>query len=186
MRDKYLLRFSNIWRPLEYNIPVDVFYSEVCHAGGMLREKVRAYNLNNRGKWYLPKFKVCDPVFPIMRNLRERTALDFSMFDKNTFKHPQTAYLVLASWCFFFASDSKINNFWENDFKDDIKSYLQMCSSVEGICDSLRQHIHDYDSAIHPITLFDVPIESTLKTTSPVRNVTDSADFCISSIRKND
>lgn len=161
MRDKYLLRFINTWSPPEYNIPVEVFYSEACHQRDLFREKVRAYNLNNRDKRCLPKLKAREYVFPIMCNLRERTNIDFPMFDEGTFRHPQPAYLVLAAWHFLLSSDPKINKFWEKNFKDDIMSYLQVCSSVEGICDSLRQHIHDYDSAIQPVTLFDVPIAET-------------------------
>lgn len=157
MQKKYLFRFIQTWSPHKYDIPAEIIYSEACHQRDMFREKIRNYYQNGQNERYKPSCKIHDYVFPIMRHLQERTALDFPMIDEDTFLHPQPAYLVLAAWHFLLATDDKINKFWEKNTKEHIMKYLKCCSSMNGICDDLQKHLHDYNEAMQPLSLFDVP-----------------------------
>ena len=63
---------------------------------------------------------------------------------------------MLAAWSFILFTDAHFDNYFEGNFRVEIKNYLDKCTSFPGLRAALNQALHEYNEAIHP-SLFDVP-----------------------------
>ena len=156
MREKHLKQFICAHQPNTEMIPVEDYYHEAFNQRDIYREKLKVYYDNKLDKKLLPSGYPQDYVQPIMQNLQRRAGRPLSMRSDGNFKHPQPAYLVLAAWCFILYTDSKINNYFESNYREKIKDYLDHCTSMPGIRNDLNLAIHEYEAALNP-SLFDVP-----------------------------
>lgn len=157
MRDKYIFRFINMNMPAGVSIPAECFYSEACNQRDIFRDAIRNYGLNGRSKQYQPVMRPDHYVPLIMTNLGQRANISFPKYDSGQYRHPQPAYLVLGVWHMLLATEARINKFWEVNFQENIIKYLSICSTVQGICESIRQCLHDFNESQYPLSLFDVP-----------------------------
>lgn len=91
-----------------------------------------------------------------MQNLERRSERPLHKRADGSYQYPQPAYLVLAAWSFILFTDAHIDNYFEGNFRVEIKNYLDRCTSFPGLRDALNQAIQEYENAVNP-SLFDIP-----------------------------
>ena len=91
-----------------------------------------------------------------MQNLERRSERPLQKRADGSYQYPQPAYLVLAAWSFILFTDAHIDKFFEGNFREEIKNYLDKCTSFPGLRNALNQALKEYDNAVNP-SLFDVP-----------------------------
>ena len=156
MRNYYLKQFICKIQPKNILIPTQVYYDEAYYQRDMYRNKLRAYRENQSDKKLLPSGLPQDYILPIMQNLERRSERPLQKRADGSYLYPQPAYLVLAAWSFILFTDAHIDKFFEGNFRELIKNYLDMCTSFPGLRDALTQAIDDYKAASTP-SLFDIP-----------------------------
>ena len=156
MREKQLLQFICKIQPKNIRIPAQVYFDEAYYQRDMYRGKLRDYYANQRDKKLLPSGLPKDYIQPIMQNLERRSERPLQKRADGSYQYPQPAYLVLAAWSFILFTDAHFDNYFEGNFRVEIKNYLDMCTSFPGLRDALNQAIDDYKAASTP-SLFDIP-----------------------------
>ena len=156
MREKHLMQFICKIQPKNSLIPTQVYYDEAYYQRDMYRDKLRDYYANQRDKKLLPSGLPKDYIQPIMQNLERRSKRPLQKRPNGSYLYPQPAYLVLAAWSFILFTDAHIDNFFEGNFRELIKNYLDMCTSFPGLRNALNQALKEYDNAVNP-SLFDIP-----------------------------
>ena len=156
MREKHLTQFISKIPPTNTLIPTQVYYDEAYYQRDMYRDKLRAYRENPSDKKLRPSWFPQDYIQPIMQNLERRSKRPLLKRADGSYQYPQPAYLVLAAWSFILSTDAHIDKYFEGNFRELIKNYLDMCSSFPGLRDALNQAIDDYKAASTP-SLFDIP-----------------------------
>ena len=156
MREKQLLQFICKIQPKNILIPAQVYFDEAYYQRDMYRNKLRAYRENQSDKKLLPSGLPKDYIQPIMQNLERRSERPLQKRADGSYQYPQPAYLVLAAWSFILFTDAHIDNYFEGNFREEIKNYLDKCTSFPGLRDALNQAIQEYDNAVNP-SLFDIP-----------------------------
>ena len=156
MREKHLLQFICKIQPKNILIPAQVYFDEAYYQRDQYRGKLRDYYANQRDKKLLPSGLPKDYIQPIMQNLERRSERPLQKRVDGSYQYPQPAYLVLAAWSFILFTDAHFDNYFEGNFRVEIKNYLDKCTSFPGLRDALNQALHEYNEAIHP-SLFDVP-----------------------------
>ena len=156
MREKHLMQFICKIQPKNSLIPTQVYYDEAYYQRDMYRDKLRAYRENQSDKKLLPSGLPQTYIQSIMQNLERRSERPLQKWADGSYQYPQPAYLVLAAWSFILSTDAHIDKYFEGNFRELIKNYLDMCSSFPGLRDALNQAIDDYKAASTP-SLFDIP-----------------------------
>ena len=156
MREKQLLQFICKIQPKNILIPTQVYYDEAYYQRDMYRDKLRAYRENQSDKKLLPSGLPKDYIQPIMQNLERRSERPLQKRADGSYQYPQPAYLVLAAWSFILFTDAHFDKFFEGNFREEIKNYLDKCTSFPGLRDALNQAIQEYENAVNP-SLFDIP-----------------------------
>ena len=156
MREKHLKQFICKIQPKNILIPTQVYYYEAYYQRDQYRNKLRAYRENQSDKKLLPSGLPKDYIQPIMQNLERRSERPLQKRADGSYLYPQPAYLVLAAWSFILFTDAHIDKFFEGNFREEIKNYLDKCTSFPGLRAALNQALHEYNEAIHP-SLFDIP-----------------------------
>ena len=156
MRNYYLKQFICKIQPKNILIPAQVYFDEAYYQRDMYRNKLRAYRENQSDKKLRPSGLPKDYILPIMQNLERRSERPLQKRADGSYQYPQPAYLVLAAWSFILFTDAHIDKFFEGNFREEIKNYLDMCTSFPGLRAALNQALKEYDNAVNP-SLFDVP-----------------------------
>ena len=156
MRNYYLKQFICKIQPKNILIPAQVYFDEAYYQRDMYRNKLRAYRENQSDKKLRPSGLPKDYILPIMQNLERRSERPLQKRADGSYLYPQPAYLVLAAWSFILFTDAHIDKFFEGNFREEIKNYLDMCTSFPGLRAALNQALKEYDNAVNP-SLFDVP-----------------------------
>ena len=156
MREKHLKQFICKIQPKNILIPAQVYFDEAYYQRDQYRGKLRDYYANQRDKKLLPSGLPQTYILPIMQNLERRSKRPLQKRADGSYLYPQPAYLVLAAWSFILFTDAHFDKFFEGNFREEIKNYLDMCTSFPGLRDALNQAILEYDNAVNP-SLFDVP-----------------------------
>ena len=156
MREKQLLQFICKIQPKNILIPAQVYFDEAYYQRDQYRGKLRDYYANQRDKKLLPSGLPKDYIQPIMQNLERRSERPLKKRADGSYQYPQPAYLVLAAWSFILFTDAHFDKFFEGNFREEIKNYLDKCTSFPGLRAALNQALHEYNEAIHP-SLFDIP-----------------------------
>ena len=156
MREKHLLQFICNHKPEAAQVPDKAYYDEAYYQRDQYRGKLRAYRENQSDKKLRPSGLPQDYILPIMQNLERRSERPLQKRPDGSYLYPQPAYLVLAAWSFILFTDAHFDKFFEGNFREEIKNYLDMCTSFPGLRDALNQALHEYNEAIHP-SLFDIP-----------------------------
>ena len=156
MRNYYLKQFISKIQPKNILIPTQVYFDEAYYQRDMYRNKLRAYRENQSDKKLRPSGLPKDYILPIMQNLERRSERPLQKRADGSYQYPQPAYLVLAAWSFILFTDAHIDKFFEGNFREEIKNYLDMCTSFPGLRAALNQALKEYDNAVNP-SLFDVP-----------------------------
>ena len=156
MREKHLKQFICKIQPKNILIPAQVYFDEAYYQRNMYRNKLKAYRDNQSDKKLLPSGLPKDYILPIMQNLERRSERPLQKRADGSYQYPQPAYLVLAAWSFILFTDAHFDKFFEGNFREEIKNYLDKCTSFPGLRAALNQALHEYNEAIHP-SLFDVP-----------------------------
>ena len=156
MREKHLLQFICNHKPEAAQVPDKAYYDEAYYQRDMYRNKLRAYRENQSDKKLLPSGLPQTYIQPIMQNLERRSERPLKKRADGSYQYPQPAYLVLAAWSFILFTDAHIDNYFEGNFRVEIKNYLDMCTSFPGLRAALNQAIQEYENAVNP-SLFDVP-----------------------------
>ena len=156
MREKHLMQFICKIQPKNSLIPTQVYYDEAYYQRDMYRDKLRAYRENPSDKKLRPSWFPQDYIQPIMQNLERRSERPLQKWADGSYQYPQPAYLVLAAWSFILFTDAHFDKFFEGNFREEIKNYLDKCTSFPGLRAALNQALHEYNEAIHP-SLFDIP-----------------------------
>ena len=156
MREKQLLQFICKIQPKNILIPAQVYFDEAYYQRDQYRGKLRDYYANQRDKKLLPSGLPKTYIQPIMQNLERRSERPLQKRADGSYQYPQPAYLVLAAWSFILFTDAHFDNYFEGNFRVEIKNYLDRCTSFPGLRDALNQAIQEYDNAVNP-SLFDVP-----------------------------
>ena len=156
MREKHLKQFICKIQPKNILIPTQVYYYEAYYQRDQYRNKLRAYRENQSDKKLRPSGLPQTYIQPIMQNLERRSERPLQKRADGSYLYPQPAYLVLAAWSFILFTDAHIDNYFEGNFRVEIKNYLDMCTSFPGLRDALNQAIDDYKAASTP-SLFDIP-----------------------------
>ena len=156
MREKQLLQFICKIQPKNILVPAQVYFDEAYYQRDQYRNKLRAYRENQSDKKLLPSGLPKDYIQPIMQNLERRSERPLLKRADGSYQYPQPAYLVLAAWSFILFTDAHIDNYFEGNFREEIKNYLDKCTSFPGLRAALNQALHEYNEAIHP-SLFDIP-----------------------------
>ena len=156
MRNYYLKQFISKIQPKNILIPTQVYYYEAYYQRDQYRNKLRAYRENQSDKKLLPSGLPKDYIQPIMHNLERRSERPLQKRPDGSYLYPQPAYLVLAAWSFILFTDAHFDKFFEGNFREEIKNYLDKCTSFPGLRAALNQALHEYNEAIHP-SLFDIP-----------------------------
>ena len=156
MREKQLLQFICKIQPKNILIPAQVYFDEAYYQRDQYRGKLRDYYANQRDKKLLPSGLPKDYIQPIMQNLERRSKRPLLKRADGSYQYPQPAYLVLAAWSFILFTDAHFDKFFEGNFREEIKNYLDKCTSFPGLRAALNQALHEYNEAIHP-SLFDIP-----------------------------
>ena len=156
MREKQLLQFICKIQPKNILIPTQVYFDEAYFQRDQYRGKLRDYYANQRDKKLLPSGLPQTYIQPIMQNLERRSKRPLQKRADGSYQYPQPAYLVLAAWSFILFTDAHIDTFFEGNFRELIKNYLDMCTSFPGLRDALNQALKEYDNAVNP-SLFDIP-----------------------------
>ena len=156
MREKQLLQFICKIQPKNILIPTQVYFDEAYYQRDMYRNKLRAYRENQSDKKLLPSGLPQDYIQPIMQNLERRSERPLQKRADGSYLYPQPAYLVLAAWSFILFTDAHFDNYFEGNFREEIKNYLDKCTSFPGLRDALNQAIQEYENAVNP-SLFEIP-----------------------------
>ena len=156
MREKHLKQFICNHKPEAAQIPDKAYYDEAYYQRDQYRNKLRAYRENQSDKKLRPSGLPQDYILPIMQNLERRSERPLQKRADGSYQYPQPAYLVLAAWSFILFTDAHFDNYFEGNFRVEIKNYLDMCTSIPGLRDALNQAIDDYKAASTP-SLFDIP-----------------------------
>ena len=156
MRNYYLKQFICKIQPKNILIPAQVYFDEAYYQRDMYRNKLKAYRDNQSDKKLLPSGLPKDYILPIMQNLERRSERPLQKRADGSYQYPQPAYLVLAAWSFILFTDAHFDKFFEGNFREEIKNYLDKCTSFPGLRAALNQALHEYNEAIHP-SLFDIP-----------------------------
>ena len=156
MREKHLKQFICKIQPKNILIPAQVYFDEAYYQRNMYRNKLKAYRDNQSDKKLLPSGLPKDYILPIMQNLERRSERPLQKRADGSYQYPQPAYLVLAAWSFILFTDAHFDKFFEGNFREEIKNYLDKCTSFPGLRAALNQALHEYNEAIHP-SLFDIP-----------------------------
>ena len=156
MREKHLMQFICKIQPKNILIPAQVYFDEAYYQRDQYRGKLRDYYANQRDKKLLPSGLPQTYIQPIMQNLERRSERPLQKRADGSYQHPQPAYLVLAAWSFILFTDAHFDNYFEGNFRVEIKNYLDRCTSFPGLRDALNQAIQEYENAVNP-SLFDVP-----------------------------
>ena len=156
MREKHLLQFICNHKPEAAQVPDKAYYDEAYYQRDQYRGKLRDYYANQRDKKLLPSGLPKDYIQPIMQNLERRSERPLQKRADGSYQYPQPAYLVLAAWSFILFTDAHFDKFFEGNFREEIKNYLDKCTSFPGLRAALNQALHEYNEAIHP-SLFDIP-----------------------------
>ena len=156
MREKHLLQFICNHKPEAAQVPDKAYYDEAYYQRDMYRNKLRAYRENQSDKKLRPSGLPQTYIQPIMQNLERRSERPLQKRPDGNYLYPQPAYLVLAAWSFILFTDAHFDKFFEGNFREEIKNYLDKCTSFPGLRAALNQALHEYNEAIHP-SLFDVP-----------------------------
>ena len=156
MREKHLLQFICNHKPEAAQVPDKAYYDEAYYQRDMYRNKLRAYRENQSDKKLRPSGLPQTYIQPIMQNLERRSERPLKKRADGSYQYPQPAYLVLAAWSFILFTDAHIDKFFEGNFREEIKNYLDMCTSFPGLRAALNQALKEYDNAVNP-SLFDVP-----------------------------
>lgn len=156
MREKHLLQFICNHKPEAAQVPDKAYYDEAYYQRDMYRNKLRAYRENQSDKKLRPSGLPQDYILPIMQNLERRSERPLQKRPNGSYLYPQPAYLVLAAWSFILFTDAHFDNYFEGNFRVEIKNYLDRCTSFPGLRDALNQALKEYDNAVNP-SLFDVP-----------------------------
>ena len=156
MRNYYLKQFICKIQPKNILIPTQIYFDEAYYQRDMYRNKLRAYRENQSDKKLRPSGLPQDYILPIMQNLERRSKRPLQKRPDGSYLYPQPAYLVLAAWSFILFTDAHFDKFFEGNFREEIKNYLDKCTSFPGLRAALNQALHEYNEAIHP-SLFDIP-----------------------------
>ena len=156
MREKQLLQFICKIQPKNILIPAQVYFDEAYYQRDQYRNKLRAYRENQSDKKLLPSGLPQTYIQSIMHNLERRSERPLQKWADGSYQYPQPAYLVLAAWSFILFTDAHFDNYFEGNFRVEIKNYLDRCTSFPGLRDALNQALKEYDNAVNP-SLFDVP-----------------------------
>ena len=156
MREKHLLQFICNHKPEAAQVPDKAYYDEAYYQRDMYRNKLRAYRENQSDKKLRPSGLPQTYIQPIMQNLERRSERPLQKRPNGSYLYPQPAYLVLAAWSFILFTDAHFDKFFEGNFREEIKNYLDKCTSFPGLRDALNQALKEYDNAVNP-SLFDVP-----------------------------
>ena len=156
MREKQLLQFICKIQPKNILIPAQVYFDEAYYQRDQYRGKLRDYYANQRDKKLLPSGLPQTYIQSIMQNLERRSERPLHKRADGSYQYPQPAYLVLAAWSFILFTDAHFDKFFEGNFREEIKNYLDRCTSFPGLRDALNQAIQEYENAVNP-SLFDVP-----------------------------
>ena len=156
MRNYYLKQFISKIQPKNILISAQVYFDEAYYQRDMYRNKLRAYRENQSDKKLRPSWFPKDYIQSIMQNLERRSERPLKKRADGSYLYPQPAYLVLAAWSFILFTDAHFDNYFEGNFRVEIKNYLDRCTSFPGLRDALNQALHEYNEAIHP-SLFDIP-----------------------------
>ena len=156
MREKHLLQFICNHKPEAAQVPDKAYYDEAYYQRDQYRNKLRAYRENPSDKKLRPSGLPQTYIQSIMQNLERRSERPLQKRADGSYLYPQPAYLVLAAWSFILFTDAHFDNYFEGNFRVEIKNYLDMCTSFPGLRDALNQAIQEYDNAVNP-SLFDVP-----------------------------
>ena len=156
MRNYFLKQFICKIQPKNILIPAQVYFDEAYYQRDQYRNKLRAYRENQSDKKLLPSGLPKDYILPIMQNLERRSERPLQKRADGSYQYPQPAYLVLAAWSFILFTDAHFDKFFEGNFREEIKNYLDKCTSFPGLRAALNQALHEYNEAIHP-SLFDIP-----------------------------
>ena len=156
MREKHLKQFICKIQPKNILIPAQVYFDEAYYQRDQYRNKLRAYRENQSDKKLLPSGLPQTYIQSIMQNLERRSERPLQKRADGSYQYPQPAYLVLAAWSFILFTDAHFDNYFEGNFRVEIKNYLDMCTSFPGLRDALNQAIKEYDNAVNP-SLFDIP-----------------------------
>ena len=156
MREKHLLQFICNHKPEAAQVPDKAYYDEAYYQRDQYRGKLRDYYANQRDKKLLPSGLPQTYIQPIMQNLERRSERPLQKRADGSYQYPQPAYLVLAAWSFILFTDAHFDNYFEGNFRVEIKNYLDRCTSFPGLRAALNQALHEYNEAIHP-SLFDIP-----------------------------
>ena len=156
MRNYYLKQFISKIQPKNILISAQVYFDEAYYQRDMYRNKLRAYRENQSDKKLRPSWFPKDYIQSIMQNLERRSERPLKKRADGSYLYPQPAYLVLAAWSFILFTDAHFDNYFEGNFREEIKNYLDRCTSFPGLRDALNQAIQEYDNAVNP-SLFDIP-----------------------------
>ena len=156
MREKHLLQFICTHKPEAAQVPDKAYYDEAYYQRDMYRNKLRAYRENQSDKKLRPSGLPQTYIQPIMQNLERRSERPLQKRPDGNYLYPQPAYLVLAAWSFILFTDAHFDNYFEGNFRMEIKNYLDRCTSFPGLRAALNQAIQEYENAVNP-SLFDVP-----------------------------
>ena len=156
MREKHLLQFICNHKPEAAQVPDKAYYDEAYYQRDQYRNKLRAYRENQSDKKLLPSGLPQTYILPIMQNLERRSERPLKKRADGSYQYPQPAYLVLAAWSFILFTDAHFDKFFEGNFREEIKNYLDKCTSFPGLRDALNQAIQEYENAVNP-SLFDIP-----------------------------
>ena len=167
MREKHLKQFICKIQPKNILIPAQVYFDEAYYQRNMYRNKLKAYRDNQSDKKLLPSGLPKDYIQSIMQNLERRSERPLQKRADGSYQYPQPAYLVLAAWSFILFTDAHFDKFFEGNFREEIKNYLDKCTSFPGLRAALNQALHEYNEAIHP-SLFDIPPSAPITPPSPL------------------
>ena len=167
MREKHLMQFIHNHKPEAAQFPDKAYYDEAYYQRDQYRGKLRDYYANQRDKKLRPSGLPKDYIQPIMQNLERRSERPLKKRADGSYQYPQPAYLVLAAWSFILFTDAHIDNYFEGNFREEIKNYLDKCTSFPGLRAALNQALHEYNEAIHP-SLFDIPPVASKAPQSPL------------------
>ena len=156
MREKHLLQFICNHKPEAAQVPDKAYYDEAYYQRDQYRDKLRAYRENQSDKKLLPSGLPQTYIQSIMQNLERRSERPLQKRPDGSYLYPQPAYLVLAAWSFILFTDAHFDKFFEGNFREEIKNYLDKCTSFPGLRAALNQAIQEYDNAVNP-SLFDIP-----------------------------